>query len=128
LTEPANSPLDPTSDETKTTVPLRQRLLVQAQIPPLDEDGVIASAVGTVMFGIASAIAWWQHDWLIAHDRLWWLAVALTGVVIGLLLLGYTTRRRALAAARSQSSAVDSTTEIAATDTTKTSESLDSPA
>ena len=62
-------------------------------IEPLDEDGVGAVAVGTVLWAIALIVL------VILRDRLgddsWWIQVALVGALLGLPGLWYTTRRRA---------------------------------
>jgi hypothetical protein len=67
---------------------------VQAPIPPLDEDGIVVMSVGTAVFGEAALVLWLLWDRLMAAHHAWWLAVALAGVVIGLLGLLYCWRRR----------------------------------
>lgn len=57
--------------------------LVQATVPPLDEDGGLALAVGTAAFAIASCFV---HGW--------WLQMTLTGVGVGLAALAYVLWRR----------------------------------
>ncbi|HET9648119.1 MAG TPA: hypothetical protein VFP34_07785 [Microlunatus sp.] len=67
---------------------------VQAPIAPLDEDGIVVLSVGTAAFCLASIGLWLAWDRLVAAHDQWWLAVALTGVVLGLLGLLYCWRRR----------------------------------
>lgn len=69
-------------------------LLVQAPIQPLDEDGVLASVVGTVVFAIAAVACLLGRGWLDAHGMAWWTWVCVTGLVVGLAMIGYTVRRR----------------------------------
>ena len=64
-------------------------------VEPLDEDGVVAVASGTVAWLVAFAVmALFFRDDLAAHNTSWWLAVCLVGVVMGALGLAYTIRRR----------------------------------
>lgn len=62
-------------------------------IEPLDEDGVGAVAIGTVLWLVALVVL------VLLRDRLgsdaWWIQVALVGALLGLPGLWYTTRRRA---------------------------------
>jgi hypothetical protein len=68
--------------------------LVQAPVEPLDEDGVVASYVGTVVSAVASLVLWWQVGWLTARSAEWWVWVALTATGSGVLFSAYTTYRR----------------------------------
>lgn len=61
---------------------------------PVDEDGVVASATGTVAFAAASVILAVYREELAAQGNGWWLLVAVAGVLIGLCATGYTTWRR----------------------------------
>lgn len=72
----------------------RRRVLVQATIPPLDEDGIGAFAVGSVVFAVLTVLAWTNLDRLQADGRGWWLGVAATGLGIGLLAVAYCIWRR----------------------------------
>lgn len=65
-------------------------------VQPLDEDGVVAVAAGTVAWLIALVVLWgFFRDELAAHDAEWWLTVCVVGAGLGVLGLGYTLRRRA---------------------------------
>jgi hypothetical protein len=69
-------------------------LLQQAEVPPLDVDGVQAATVGTVAFAIASVIMAVGYDRLAAAGDGWWLGVGVCGFGLGLISLGYTISRR----------------------------------
>lgn len=63
-------------------------------VEPLDEDGVGAVVLGTVVWAVAFVVLWVLRDRLAAADAQWWLWVAGTGALLGLPGLWYTTRRR----------------------------------
>ena len=85
-------------------------LIQQAEVPPLDVDGVQAATVGTVVFGVASAVFALGYDRLVGAGDGWWLGVALSGLGLGLVSLGYTiSRRRRRRARRSASGAAPTT-------------------
>jgi Protein of unknown function (DUF2530) len=69
-------------------------LFVQAPIAPLDEDGIVVLSVGTVVFAVAAVLLGLQYEWLDARGDGWWLAVAVSGVFLGLIGLAYCWRRR----------------------------------
>jgi hypothetical protein len=69
-------------------------LIQQAEVPPLDVDGVQAATVGTVLFGLATVVLVLGYDRLRAAGDAWWLGVAVSGLGLGLLSLGYTVIRR----------------------------------
>ena len=69
-------------------------LIQQAEVPPLDVDGVQAATVGTVAFAIASVIMAVGYDRLAAAGDGWWLGVGVCGFGLGLISLGYTISRR----------------------------------
>ena len=69
-------------------------LIQQAEVPPLDVDGVQAATVGTVVFAIASVIMAVGYDRLAAAGDGWWLGVGVCGFGLGLISLGYTISRR----------------------------------
>ena len=69
-------------------------LIQQAEVPPLDVDGVQAATVGTVAFAIASVIMAVGYDRLAAAGDGWWLGVAVSGLALGVISLGYTISRR----------------------------------
>jgi hypothetical protein len=69
-------------------------LIQQAEVPPLDVDGVQAATVGTVAFAVASVIMAVGYDRLVAAGDGWWLGVAVSGFALGVISLGYTISRR----------------------------------
>lgn len=69
-------------------------LIQQAEVPPLDVDGVQAATVGTVIFAVATVIMLLTYDRLAAADDGWWLGVAVSGLGLGLISLAYTINRR----------------------------------
>lgn len=70
------------------------RGLVQAPVEPVDEDGIVASYVGTAVSVLASLVLWSQLDWLTAHDRAWWLWVAVAATGAGVLFSVYAKDRK----------------------------------
>jgi hypothetical protein len=65
--------------------------------PPLralDVDGLGVLLVGTLVFAVLSGVALLDQRRLAAEGHGWWLGVTVTGVVLGLLALGYAARRR----------------------------------
>lgn len=79
--------------ETRTRTP-RRHVLVQATIPPLDEDGILAFGVGTAVFAVLTVLAVVERPALAAQGRGWWLWVAVSGLVIGLVAVAYCLWRR----------------------------------
>ena len=69
-------------------------LIQQAEVPPLDVDGVQAATVGTVAFAVASVIMAVGYDRLATAGDGWWLGVGISGFGLGLISLGYTISRR----------------------------------
>jgi hypothetical protein len=69
-------------------------LLVQAPIAPLDENGIVVTTVGTAAFAVAAVVLGLQYGRLAAAGDGWWLWVAITGVVLGLIGLSYCWLRR----------------------------------
>lgn len=69
-------------------------LIQQAEVSPLDVDGVQAATLGTVAFALAAVIMLIGYDRLVAVGDGWWLGVALSGLVLGLVGLLYTVSRR----------------------------------
>ena len=69
-------------------------LIQQAEVAPLDVDGVQAATVGTVIFAVATVIMVITYDRLVAADDGWWLGVAASGLGLGLISLAYTISRR----------------------------------
>ena len=65
-----------TSPEVPATAEVPEaHLIQQAEVPPLDVDGVQAATVGTVVFAIASVIMAVGYDRLAAAGDGWWLGV-----------------------------------------------------
>ena len=73
---------------------MNDHLIQQAEVPPLDVDGVQAATVGTVIFAVATVIMVLTYDRLVAAGDGWWLGVALSGFGLGLISLAYTINRR----------------------------------
>lgn len=76
------------------TGPAPHGLFVQAPIAPLDENGAVVTTVGTVAFAIAAVVLGLRYDSLAETGDGWWLAVAIAGIVLGLIGLAYCWRRR----------------------------------
>ncbi|MCK9930983.1 DUF2530 domain-containing protein [Frankia sp. Mgl5] len=64
------------------------------ELRPLPYDGVRSVAVGTVMWLIALLVMIPFADDLRADGRLWWIATAAVGFVLGLMGLWVVVRRR----------------------------------
>ena len=62
--------------------------------PPYESDDVRAVVVGTVCFVVLFVVLLFFRADLAAHDTSWWLAVPPIGVVLGLLGISFTRRRR----------------------------------
>lgn len=69
--------------------PPHRPLLVQAPVRALDPDGVTVVTAGTIGFAIGAGWCWWVYPELVAAGRGWYLGVAVTGTVIGLLGLAF---------------------------------------
>ena len=67
--------------------------LVQAPVPAVDADGVRVVSVGTTVFAVASVVLVLLLPRLEADGRGWWLAVAVSGFLLGLVGLLYCWRR-----------------------------------
>lgn len=74
--------------------PQHRPVLVQAPVRALDPDGVAVVGSGTVAFGIGIVVCALYRDVLAATGRGWYLAVAITGTVLGLIGLAYGLYRR----------------------------------
>jgi hypothetical protein len=76
--------------------PQHRPVLVQAPVRALDPDGVAVIGSGTVAFAIGAAVCWMYADVLAATGRGWYLGVAITGTLLGLmgLAVGFTRRHR----------------------------------
>ncbi|MGC3994358.1 MAG: hypothetical protein QM779_09670 [Propionicimonas sp.] len=64
-------------------------LMVQAPVRALDPDGLAVVTAGTIGFAVGVAVCWWTYPQLAATERGWYLGVAVTGTVIGLLGLAF---------------------------------------
>lgn len=69
-------------------------LIRQAEVPPLDVDGVQAATLGSALFAVATVVLALCYDRLAADGDGWWLGVGISGLALGLLGLGYTLLRR----------------------------------
>ena len=69
-------------------------LIQQAEVAPLDVDGVQAATVGTGVFAVATVIMLISYDRLRSAGDGWWLGVAACGLGLGLISLVYTISRR----------------------------------
>lgn len=69
-------------------------LIQQADVPPLDVDGVQAATVGTGIFALATVIMAVGYDTLAATGDGWWIGVGISGFGLGLISLVYTNGRR----------------------------------
>ena len=74
--------------------PEESRLIRQAEVPPLDIDGVQAAIIGSVLFAVATVVMAFSYPQLVAHGDGWWLGVGVSGLALGLIGLGYTLLRR----------------------------------
>ena len=61
-------------------------------LQPLHRDGVAEFGLGTVVFAVASAVLYFGRDSL--GVPAWWVPMALTGLVIGLIATAYCVWRR----------------------------------
>lgn len=80
------------SNQQPVPTPAR-RGLVQAPIDPVDDSGVRAAVVGTVLFAVASVVLATQLNDLSNTGRGWYLGVALAGMALGLVGIAWTMRR-----------------------------------
>lgn len=72
----------------------RPRGLVQATVPPLDQDGLTGAMVGTASFLVAFVVCWIRLGALRAAGYGDWLWICLTGAVLGIVGVLYIRRRR----------------------------------
>ncbi len=68
--------------------------LVQAPVDPVDEDGVAAAGVGTVISLLATGVTAWQYAWLVSRGQGWWLWTAVTATGLGVMFIGYALYRK----------------------------------
>lgn len=69
--------------------------LRQAPVDPLDQDGVMVAALGTLTWCGATIILLLNRASLERQGTGWWLWVAVTGVVLGITGTGWCLRRKA---------------------------------
>ncbi|MGL5406643.1 MAG: hypothetical protein ACRDAX_07680 [Propionibacteriaceae bacterium] len=70
----------------------RQRrgpVLMQATVPPLDENGLTAFSIGTAVFTVLTAVAFIYQNYLATQGKLWILWVCVAGLAIGVMSLTY---------------------------------------
>jgi hypothetical protein len=65
----------------------------QPKLEPLDVNGITAVTIGTIAWAIALVVLLLARGWLADTGRTHWIWIAASGVVLGLLGYGYTTRR-----------------------------------
>jgi hypothetical protein len=91
--------------------------LVQAPIDPVDEDGVAAAVVGTVVSVLAIGVTGWQYSWLASSGQGWWLWTAMTATGLGVMFIAYALyrkRRRLAPVAALPVATPDAVTDLAA--------------
>ncbi|MDN6556107.1 MAG: DUF2530 domain-containing protein [Acidipropionibacterium acidipropionici] len=81
----------------------RPRGLVQATVPPMDEDGLVGALIGTGAFLVATLVCWLRLGALRAAGYGAWVWICLTGAALGVVGSLYILRRRRKAAARQES-------------------------
>ncbi|AXE39546.1 DUF2530 domain-containing protein [Acidipropionibacterium virtanenii] len=88
--------MDSNDDQDDATGPAQERShgLVQATVPPLDEDGLTGAIIGTAAFLVAFVACWIKLDALRAAGYGDWLWICLTGAVLGIVGVLYIRRRR----------------------------------
>lgn len=69
-------------------------MLVQAPVSAIDVDGLKVVSLGTLMFAVGAVILALEYPGLRAAGRGWWLGVAISGLVLGLIGLAYCQNRR----------------------------------
>lgn len=74
------------------------------QVAPLDVDAVRTVQVGTALWAVAFVVAVVLRDRLSDDGREWWIWTCVAGVLLGLIGIAITTRRRRRIAARTQAS------------------------
>lgn len=69
--------------------------MVQAPVRALDPDGFAVVSGGTIGFAIGALVCWWLYPELAATGKLWYLGVAISGTVLGILGLAFGLFRKA---------------------------------
>ncbi len=95
MTEPATPAagphLEPTHDGRAGGQP---HVFVQAPVAALDVDGLGVVLAGIIAFAVASVVLFVIRARLDAAGHGWWLGVAISGFVLGLIGLAYSWNRR----------------------------------
>jgi hypothetical protein len=66
----------------------------EAELTPLDHDGLIPIAVLTAAWAVAAIVLFFMRIDLAENDRTWWLWTCVAGFGLGLLGFAYSRRRR----------------------------------
>lgn len=74
--------------------PTRRPVLRNAEVEPLDLDGVTSVIVGSAVWLVALVVVLVRYDLLLDTDRGWWLYSVLAGLALGLIGFVYCMRRR----------------------------------
>ena len=90
MSDPTDLPVEPGQPAGQA----EHHLITQAEVSPLDVDGVQAALLGTAIFALATVIMALAYGRLVAAGDGWWLGVALSGLGLGLVGIGYTVSRR----------------------------------
>lgn len=73
---------------------IEHHLLMQAPVSAVDADGLNVVSVVTVMFAVGAVILALDYPALQAEGHGWWLSVAVSGLILGLVGLAYCWNRR----------------------------------
>jgi hypothetical protein len=68
--------------------------MVQAPVRALDPDGIAVVTTGTIGFALGAVVCWLAMPQLAPAGKGWYLGVAITGTVIGLLGLSFSFFRK----------------------------------
>lgn len=91
-TVPAQGPhLDPPAGQPAAGHP---HMFVQAPVPALDADGLTAVVLGVIAFALVTLSFGVFQTRLSEAGHGWWLGVAVSGLILGLIGLAYCSRRR----------------------------------
>ena len=67
----------------------------KTELTPLEVNGVTAVTIGTGLWSVATLVMVFMRDQLEASGRGDWIAIGLSGIILGLLGIRYTKRRAA---------------------------------
>ena len=65
----------------------------KTELKPLEVNGITAVTLGTIFWAISLVVLVLLQDWLRQNDRLHWIWISVSGIVLGLLGYRYTTNR-----------------------------------